>query len=120
VRLNDITAAQWTINMLDPDQVVADAAVINQRIEVLFATPEGSIPGAPEKGHRLEGIIDRPLFEAVPDLIKEVYRAIPLWIPEIKLVSVKVKTFAETASAQIKIVWKYKEKTGKTEVKYVK
>lgn len=111
----DVTAikeSSWCVDIKDPfNRVLTGVEVVNQSIDFLLFTPVGSIPGQPEKGSRIDEILDLPVIEAVPLVVKEIHRVIPRWIPGIELVS--VKTAIEKAGLNVRIEWKF---SGNSEV----
>jgi len=111
MNINEIKNANWCLNLKEPfNSYLTGVEEVNQCINLLLFTPVGTIPGNPEKGSRIDEILDLPILEAIPLIVKEIHRIIPLWIPKIKLV--KVKTKINETGIIVFIEWRYlKEKS---------
>lgn len=119
ILITEIEAAQWEESALDPDAAVTGDDCVQQEIELLFATPPGSIPGDPQKGIDMERIVDKPIGVAIPLIVKEAMAKIPAYIPRIVPEAITVARAASDAGDwTIRIAWHYADtkKPGLTEI----
>lgn len=108
IDLRKITATEWARDINNPHGIVTGPDVVNQEIDVLLATPPGSIPGEPTKGVSLEGIIDKPMFDAIPESHKRIPTAVARFIPRIEVK--KFETIPDGSTLHMVILWKYKNR----------
>jgi len=98
VTLADITSADWSL-MLDGTaavdglptgigNVVQGVDDVAQCIGIILTTPKGSDYLRPTFGADIWQYIDFPLPAAIPQIVRELYDAISLWEPRVKLISI--------------------------------
>jgi len=106
VRIEDITATDWSPLLGSPGEVVEDQADIEQCIDITLGTPKGSDPHRPLFGCDAWLWLDAPPAVAVPNIIVEAIDSLELWEPRIELASLKAE-LAESG-ATITVVWQHK------------
>ena len=114
IDVSTIKEARWAPDITDPfGKIVTGIDEINQMIDLVLFTPVGAVPGNPEKGSKIDEMLDLPVMEVVPLVVKEIWRTVPKWIPEIELQQVQTKIVG--AELIVSIIWKHKgEKTTNT------
>lgn len=73
-----------------PGEYVTGLDELVQAVDVLFGTPEGSVPGRPSYGFRVLELVDLPVTEVQPIFMREARRALVVNEPRAILVSVEV------------------------------
>jgi phage baseplate assembly protein W len=112
-RLDQITAADWSLRLGELGAVVEGADDVAQCVRVILGTPRGSVPLAPEFGCDAWAYLDRPMNEARPRIIREVIDAIERWEPRAELVSVAAELdTAEAASLRIVVTFRVRGTAG--------
>jgi len=87
-------------------QVEENVADIEQCIRIILQSPKGSRPHEPLFGCDAWKYLDRPMGEAIPQIIREVAEAVEMWEPRVTLESIGIDT--ENAAAGhllLSIVW---------------
>ena len=108
--VTDITAADWSIRLNDPGSVVENLDDINQCLRVIMGTPKGSRAHDPLFGCDAWTFLDRPLADALPQIITAVIEAVEEWEPRVKLTSViPVTTEAASGQLTLQVEWKLKD-----------
>lgn len=89
-----------------PGEVVSGLEELRQAVAVLFATPEGSVPGRPRYGFRILEVIDLPVNQMRPIFLREARRALVLNEPRAELSDVQV--VQGTAPGQVigRVLWR--------------
>ncbi|MDA8428201.1 MAG: GPW/gp25 family protein [Geobacteraceae bacterium] len=104
VRVNDITAIDWSPRLGSPGEVVTGLDDIDQCIAIIINTRKGSVPHNPLKGCDAWRWIDAPANIAVPNIIRESVDALELWEPRIKVTGVTTE-ITGAGSATITVSW---------------
>lgn len=81
--LNDITSTDWSASLEAPDKVVQGLDDIRQCIYIILTTVRGEDPLRPLFGCRVLERLDRPVNEAIPEMIRDILEAIALWEPRV-------------------------------------
>lgn len=117
---NQIDAIWWQFNLFD-DGVVADADDLNQAIQIVLTTPQGSDIHRPEFSSGIWNYIDYPIPRATPFVIRESTTAIETWEPRVQLDSVEVQSYTPGIEG-ISVVTSWtvadSDETGQTEVSF--
>lgn len=87
--LQNIDNPTWGIGLAGYGVIVEGIASIRQCIDLIIRTTKGSDPMRPEFGSNAYLYVDAPLNIAIPNIKKEIYSALELWEPRIKLTSIK-------------------------------
>jgi phage baseplate assembly protein W len=85
---SEIPSVDWTPKLGVLGDVAEGLDDIHQCIRVILSTPKRSIPHRPEFGSDLWRYLDRSISAALPYLVREVYEALELWEPRIKVLGV--------------------------------
>ena len=88
VRLDEITAADWSPRLGVPGAVVEGTEDVEQCIRVILGTPRGTVPHRPELGCDLWRYLDLPMERARPFMVREVVDAVERWEPRAELLGV--------------------------------
>src|ERR1700685_306103 len=95
ITLADITSADWSLALDQPAMpgsglggVVQGVADVNQCIEIILTTPQGSDPLRPTFGANLWRYIDAPINTALPAIVREVTEAITRWEPRVTIIGI--------------------------------
>jgi Bacteriophage baseplate protein W len=124
ITLADITSADWSLALDQPAMpgsglggVVQGVADVNQCIQIILTTPQGSDPLRPTFGADLWQYIDYPINSAIPAIVREITQAITLWEPRVTLLSVTATpvvdgTTQSGAHLDIAITWQLKLTTA--------
>lgn len=86
-----VTSAIWSGSVFQPGTVLQDVEVIKQRMYNVINTTLGSDPLRPFFGTLIYTYIDKPLLVAASNIKREITDAIALWMPEVKLDTIKYK-----------------------------
>jgi Bacteriophage baseplate protein W len=125
ITLADITSADWSLALDAPaapgsglGEVVQGVADVNQCIQIILTTPQGSDPLRPTFGADLWQYIDYPINSAIPAIVREITQALLLWEPRIVVIAVKATpvidaTIQSGAHLNVAITWQLKL-SGKT------
>jgi phage baseplate assembly protein W len=113
ITLADITSADWSLKLNAIGQVVQGIDDIEQCIEIILTTPQGSDLLRPTFGADLWQYIDNPLTVAVPSIVREVSAAISMWEPRVTLQSVTVTPATDSSSQSdahlnVSVTWQLK------------
>lgn len=100
-----VTSATWSGSVFQAGAVLQDVEVIKQRMYNVINTPVGSDPLRPFFGTNIYDYIDRPIQVAVAAVKREIADAIALWLPEVKLDSIKysITSNGAVSGAEFKI-----------------
>lgn len=100
-----IGTTTWAGNLAVPGGILLDEDCIKQRVYLAISTPLGSDPLRPYFGTNINRWNDRPT-NTVPALVKnEIIRALQLWVPEVKVVSISYKIVEASVTYAITINW---------------
>ena len=113
ITLADITSADWSLELGAIGSVVQGLADVEQCINIILTTPQGSDPLRPRFGADLWNYIDYPIDEALPAVVREVTSAITQWEPRVTVVSVNVVPILTNdtqagAHISVTVVWRLK------------
>lgn len=120
MNIADITTKNWAISATEPGKVVQDLDDINQCISIILATAKGTDPLRPEFGCDILRWIDKPVNQAVPNIIKEAVASINLWEPRVVVTSASAKI--ENFHIFVSIQWETLSSSliSSTQVQYVR
>jgi len=104
MRVNDITAIDWSPRLGSPGEVVTGLEDIEQCIGIIISTRKGSVPHRPLLGCDAWRWIDAPANIAIPNINREVADALELWEPRIKVTGVTA-VVTGAGSATIAVSW---------------
>ena len=112
--LTDIRSKDWTFSADVQGEVVEQLKDIQQCIYLILTTVPGTDPLRPDFGCDIFKWIDRPVNQAIPNMIKEVQVSIAKWEPRavVKGINAKIDghvvtltiTFETVASRQIETI----------------
>lgn len=112
--LTDIRSKDWTFSAEVQGEVVEQLKDIQQCIYLILTTVHGTDPLRPDFGCDIFKWIDRPVNQAIPNMIKEVQVSIAKWEPRavVKGINAKIDghvvtltiTFETVASRQIETI----------------
>lgn len=118
VRVEEIRAADWSVKVGTPGEVVEGFDDVDQCIRVILSTAKGSDPHRPLFGCDAWKWIDAPTNVALPNMIREAVDSLELWEPRIDVVRITRSVDGE----QVSITVEWQPKNGgaarKTEVTY--
>ena len=103
MNVNDIKTNNWALSATTQGEVVLDLEDINQCITIILATVKGTDPLRPEFGCDILKWIDRPVNQAIPNIIKEAVAAINLWEP--RVIVTKANARIENYTIFVTIEW---------------
>jgi len=106
VRTSDITSADWSIQIGNPGEIVAELDDINQCIGIILTTRKGNDPHRPLFGCDAWKYLDAPAAIAIPNVIREAVDSLEEWEPRIDLVS--IKSLTAFARLTIAVEWRPK------------
>lgn len=89
MKVSDIKTGNWALSATEQGAVVQDLEDINQCISIILATVKGTDPLRPEFGCDILKWIDKPVNQAIPNIIKEAVAAINMWEPRVVVTSAK-------------------------------
>ncbi len=87
--LKNISNPVWGISVIGYGVIVEGIAAIRQRMDIAIRTTKGTDPLRPEFGSHVFKFIDRKTTIAVPNIKTEILKALQLWVPEIKVISIR-------------------------------
>lgn len=118
MKVTDIKTQNWSLSALTQGEVVLDLEDINQCITIILATVKGTDPLRPLFGCDILRWIDKPVNQAIPNIIKEAVDAINLWEP--RVVVTKAKARIENYTIFVTIDWETVSSAliGSTQVQY--
>ncbi len=91
MNIDEIKTQNWALSATEPGEVVQDLDDINQCISIILATVKGTDPLRPEFGCDVLKWIDKPVNQAVPNIIKEAVAAINMWEPRVVVTNASAK-----------------------------
>ena len=80
----------WQISVNDPTVILEDVEDIAQAIFLILSTIKGSDPLRPEFGSDIYTWLDQPMNMVQPMLVYEVFSAVEMWEPRVKLTNVRL------------------------------
>jgi phage baseplate assembly protein W len=104
VRVNDITAIDWSPRLGSPGEVVTGLDDIEQCIAIVLLTRKGSVPHRPLFGCDIWRWLDAPASIAVPNIVREAVDALELWEPRLKVTGVTA-IVTGAGSATVAVTW---------------
>lgn len=110
-----ITSAYWSL-ALDGSGVVQGFEDIQQCIYIILVTQKGTDPTRPNFGCGVYEYIDKPMNIAVPNMKREIAKAIRLYEPRVKII--RILHTVEDAHVTFKIEWEFAGQTGNTNISY--
>lgn len=112
--ITDIRQRDWSLSTVNQGDIVQGLDDISQCIYIIVTTAKGSDPLRPEFGCDIRQYLDKPTT-SVPDIIREVTRAIEIWETRVELT--KVQAQLDISTVNLKIEWKTADNyTGITNV----
>jgi phage baseplate assembly protein W len=87
--LKSINSPVWGLSLVGYGVIVEGVAAIRQRIDIAIRTTKGTDPLRPEFGSYVYKFADVPVNLAVPNIKKEILTALQLWVPEIRVISIR-------------------------------
>jgi len=102
-KVSDIKTKNWGLSVVSQGEVVQDLEDINQCITIILATVKGTDPLRPEFGCDILKWIDKPVNQAIPNIIKEAVAAINMW--EARVVVTKANATIENYTIFVTIEW---------------
>lgn len=117
VRVQDIQAADWSITVGNPGQVVEDVDDINQCIGIILTTRLGADPHRPLFGCNAWLHLDKPIPVARPLVVADVLEALELWEPRITVVRVTTEINDNTVTVLVEWQFNGDDTTYQTEVR---
>lgn len=106
VRIEAITATDWSPLLGSPGEIVQDQADIEQCIDIILGTPKGSDPHRPQFGCDAWKWLDAPPAVAVPHIIVEAVDSLELWEPRIEIV--RLQALISANAATVTVYWQAK------------
>lgn len=101
--LTDIKSKDWGFSIEKQGEVVTDLTDINQCIYIILMTVKGTDPLRPEFGCDVFKWLDRPVSQAIPNMMKAAAEAIKLWEP--RVVVTKVSSQLDVSTIKLTIEW---------------
>lgn len=116
INRHDIPNAHWSVRVgridplsgLVPDvhgEIVTALDDVDQEVSTFVITPKRSVPTNPEKGCDVFPYIDKHPSIAIPNITREIWDGLTLWVTRIALIEVKV---TQEAFAHFKALVKYR------------
>lgn len=102
--ITEIKSKDWGLSTTAQGEVVQGLRDIAQCIDIIIKTAKGSDPLRPEFGCDLRALLDRPVTEAWPSIIREITAAIERW--ETRAIVTRVSYKLEVSTIIIKLEWK--------------
>ena len=109
--INDIKSKDWGFDIEKLGAVVEDISDINQCIYIILMTVKGTDPLRPDFGCDIFKWIDRPVNEAIPNMIKEAVLAINKYEPRVVVTRIVPKI--DVSNVSLRIEW---ETVSSTEI----
>lgn len=103
--LQNITSPIWGLSTIGYGVIVEGIAAIRQRMDIAIRTTRGTDPLRPEFGSLVFKFVDAPVNVAVPNVKKELLDALQIWVPEIKVISIR-HTFATDYNPVFEIAYR--------------
>lgn len=91
--IDQVINGNWQLSIYEPGSVVSKADDINQCIQIILLTIPGSDPFRPEFGSNVFSLIDQPIQKAIPEITKEILRALGRWEPRVEITAVNTYYF---------------------------
>jgi len=88
---------QWQPKLGAPGERVTGVDELEQAMMLVLTTPERSVPLRPGFGSRLYQLVDEPVTQARPAIVREVLRALGVNEPRVRPLGVNVAHDAEDA-----------------------
>lgn len=108
MKLKDIRSRNWSLSLDAYGRVVEGIDDISQCIIVIVTTVKGTDPLRPEFGSDLFSYLDRPISEAIPQMIRSSVEAIGIWETRVEITKV---SFAQDGGA-VEFTFDWQEKTS--------
>lgn len=118
---NGIDALWWQFRLFG-EGVVQDVEDLDQAIQIILSTPQGSDAHRPTFSTGVWNYVDYPIPRATPFVIRESSQAVATWEPRVSLDSIEVLPYtAGLASLSVSTTWTVLDSdvTGTTEVALV-
>ena len=109
--INDIKSKDWGFDIEKLGAVVEDISDIHQCIYIILMTVKGTDPLRPDFGCDIFKWIDRPVNEAIPNMIKEAVLAINKYEPRVVVTRIVPKI--DVSNVSLRIEW---ETVSSTEI----
>jgi phage baseplate assembly protein W len=108
--MRDVTTIRtldWQLKLDTFGDVVENLEDIQQCIRIILTTPKGTDPLRPEFAMHFLSYVDRPMTEAIPQVISEALEALRIWEPRIVVQSITA-TEVELGRLQVRLIWTLK------------
>lgn len=112
--INDIKSTDWQLKHGEIGTVVEGLEDIDQCMNIIINTPQGSDPHRPLFGTNILQYLDSPVNVAVPNIIREAIDAIETWETRIKILA--INPVIDGSQITIRIEW---QPVGEEERLYV-
>jgi len=108
--VGNIRSLHWQPALGRDGEVVEGVADVDQAIRIIVTTRKGQVPHRPEFGCDCMELVDRPVNEVRPRLVRDVRDAIERWERRAKVERVAVTPF--NAGVEVSIHWRLAEGIG--------
>lgn len=117
VRVQDIQAVDWSMQIGTIGAVVEETEDINQCIGIILTTRLGADPHRPLFGCNAWLHLDKPIPVARPLVVADVVEALELWEPRITIVRVTTEFSGNTVTVLVEWQFIGDDTINKTEVR---
>lgn len=83
VLLNEIKSSEWQLSITTPGEIVTDKDAVAQSFYIALVTPLYSSPLRPDFGSGLYDLVDSPINEVLPNVVKVCKDVARKWVPNI-------------------------------------
>lgn len=115
-KLSDITQPNWTLSLFNQGEIVEGVDEISQCILIIVLTVEGSDPLRPTFGTPLLLLIDKPIAEVLPKMIKAIVDGIALWETRVDVKTISYEVGVGSIDFIIDWAEKISEQPGTTKI----
>jgi uncharacterized protein len=110
VSVDKIQSLNWSPKLGSFGEIVENFDDIEQCINIILTTPQGSDPHRPTFASNLINFVDYPQTAVKQFLIKEVYESLLTWEPRIEIDKVNVRfNQSELGTVEIEVHWRVKQ-----------
>lgn len=109
VRVDQITAADWSPKLGSPGEIVVDLEDIEQCFKIILTTHKGSVPHRPLFGCDAWLWLDKPSNVAIPNIVREAVESLEMWEPRAEILGVIVTI--EASHVTVAVEWQPKGST---------
>lgn len=101
--LKDIKSKDWSLGILEQGSIVEGLSDIHQCIYIILTTVKGTDPLRPEFGCDIFRWLDKPVNQAIPNMVKETVVAINTW--ETRVVVKQVTPKIDVSTVSLRVEW---------------